>query len=44
MIHKSVNSLQSLFIQRNKEKVVKVLFFLEVLTLDYNRREGFLRP
>ena len=27
MIHKSINSFQSLFIQRYKEKVVKAFFF-----------------
>ena len=29
MIHKSIYSFQSLFVQRNKEKIVK-LFFLSV--------------
>ena len=43
MIHKLVNSFQSLFIQRNKEKVVKA-FFLKLLALDYDRRKGFVRP
>ena len=28
MINKLINSFQSLFIQRNKEKVVKAFFFL----------------
>ena len=42
-IHKSIYSFRSLFVQRNKEKVVKAFFF-KSLTLDYDRREGLLRP
>ena len=44
MIHKPIYSLQSLFVQRNKEKVAKTFFYFKLLTLDYNCRKGFLRP
>ena len=43
MIHKSVYSFQSQFVQRSKEKVLKVLLFFKLLMLDYNCRKGFLR-
>ena len=43
MIHKSIYSFQPLFMQKNKEKDVKRYFF-EILTLDHDRRKGFLRP
>ena len=43
MIHKAIYSLQSFFVQINKGKVVKA-FFSKLLTLDYDRHKGFLRP
>ena len=43
MIHKSIYSFQSLFVQRKKKKVLKAFSF-KLLTLDYNRRNAFKRP
>ena len=40
MIHKSVYSFQSQFVQRNKEKVVKVFFF-QTIDVSLGLSQGF---
>ena len=41
--HRSIYSFQSLFVQRNKEKVVKAFFF-QTIDARLDRCKNFLRP
>ena len=42
MKHKSIYSSEPAFLHRKKGKVVKT-FLVDILTLDYDRPQGFLR-